>query len=140
MSFRIQQANFVDIYIPFWIYSNRECTSSVNCLNNIYIPFWIYSNYSLIFCSLLYVIFTFHSGYIPIFIRDSHSVKNRGFTFHSGYIPIASQLFAKFCSLSFTFHSGYIPIRLLSYHLFTPFKTLFFVYLDFFYRQSMVFL
>ena len=84
----------------------------------LYIPFWIYSN---------------QASFQP-------QKPLKGFTFHSGYIPIHLPSISTHLPFIFTFHSGYIPIRLLSYHLFTPFKTLFFVYLDFFYRQSMVFL
>ena len=128
----------------------------------LYIPFWLYSNRSKLNALYAFVTFTFHSGYIPMntIVRLKRNLLSLYIPFwlysnnkhrlellriYQLYIPfwLYSNGYGVTCSRrrrSFTFHSGYIPIRLLSYHLFAPFKTLFFVYLDFFCRQSMIFL
>ena len=55
-------------------------------------------------------VFTFHSGYIPMHIKNWLSWDGVIFTFHSGYIPIVYMDDAGVFGDNFTFHSGYIPM------------------------------
>ena len=108
------------IYIPFWIYSNsKHLLPLFFTCRLIYIPFWIYSNLK---------------DKVPYdaWERYLHSILD--------IFQLTSRM--RYLGLCGNLHSilDIFQFRLLSYHLFTPFKTLFFVYLDFFYRQSMVFL
>ena len=79
---------FICLYIPFWIYSNKIGLSKSNNFFRLYIPFWIYSNGRQSMKSLLFLNFTFHSGYIPIIQQLRLFFSLYFFTFHSGYIPI----------------------------------------------------
>ena len=58
------------------------------------------------------MLFTFHSGYIPI-ADMMQAYSSDIFTFHSGYIPIIFTASFKSPIMNFTFHSGYIPIKYL---------------------------
>ena len=77
----------------------------------LYIPFWIYSNYTgKGFRVTDQVAFTFHSGYIPILMVPPLTIGLFHFTFHSGYIPMLEASIHKSLHTFFTFHSGYIPM------------------------------
>ena len=54
------------LYIPFWIYSNKISVFAGKHVWNLYIPFWIYSNVGAIGGFVAMAFFTFHSGYIPM--------------------------------------------------------------------------
>ena len=100
------------IYIPIWWYSNFSSFVVITQSTAIYIPIWWYSNYSVLAVILCFVIFTFQSGDIQIFI-----LSNSLFLHFKIYIPIwwYSNQDRQCCLVSalpwFTFQSGDIQIK-----------------------------
>ena len=80
-------------------------------MKRLYIPFWLYSNSFEVGPAGFALVFTFHSGYIPIDYFDK--ALDKGFTLHS--ILVIFQLYTVKSQPNFlthfTFHSGYIPIE-----------------------------
>ena len=56
----------LNLYIPFWLYSNYDSADSSRMNRNLYIPFWLYSNELANKGNGGAPNFTFHSGYILI--------------------------------------------------------------------------
>ena len=98
------------LYIPFWLYSNWCNRRTAWKISDLYIPFWLYSNARFGTEEILFIVFTFHSGYILILSSNSRLHNLLAFTFHSGYILIISDSFRWYSAGNFTFHSGYILI------------------------------
>ena len=87
----IHSINSVDLYIPFWLYSNLPAPAVNIFVHFLYIPFWLYSNEAMngweYDNSKLYIPFWLYSNAIAL---NSKSVMSP-FTFHSGYILIFSK-------------------------------------------------
>ena len=120
------------LYIPLWLYSHFFTFLKIFYISSLYIPLWLYSHKNktntsyfrttlhstlVIFTFRLghnasppSIVFTFHSGYIHIYMVLCFSIKTNFFTFHSGYIHIKFS-FAKFDSPIIL----YIPLWLYSH-------------------------
>ena len=98
----------INLYIPFWLYSNNKQKRSLGSFFN----FTFHSGYILIklpevdYSDITH--FTFHSGYILIEFNQSEMNNSCFFTFHSGYILMAMKIIDRINLMLFTFHSGYI--------------------------------
>ena len=54
------------LYIPIWLYSNRNRSVAYNNLSKLYIPIWLYSNTTNTKLTGFRTHFTFQSGYIQM--------------------------------------------------------------------------
>ena len=113
MKYDIKLSNTkIKLYIPFWIYSNGVTVRCNFITIKLYIPFWIYSNTSkpvqLSIPGELYIPFWIYSNSTT---QAPHTILFMHFTFHSGYIPMLEDGISDAAIINFTFHSGYIPIK-----------------------------
>ena len=77
------------LYIPTWLYSNRNAVGWVQGAFSLYIPTWLYSNsYTPATWRTPVAFFTFQPGYIQMHIKTHSRFLPFCFTFQPGYIQI----------------------------------------------------